>query len=166
MAIAIIGILAAIAIPVYRAYVIRAEIGIALQHVGAMREKIEEFYEEEGRLPCSVYPGAKNPNEAGIDTGATGKVTQVRWIVHNPVHATPPLCTGVGAQHNIADFHHGYFSVSMDVGIGGKYATAFEFKAHRRSDGGLAWKCVHTMSPEGHRSTPNVPKKYLPTVCS
>jgi len=163
IAIAIIGILAAIAVPAYQTYVIKSEVGSALQYVGSLREKIEQFHEEEGRLPCPVYQGSGS-NEAGISTGAVDKITQVRWLVHNPVHASPPSCAGGGAL-NPADFHHGYLSVSMDLGFG-KYATAFEFQAHQRGDGGLVWKCVHTMSADGHRNNPNVPAKYLPSECS
>ena len=162
IAIAIIGILAAIAVPAYQTYVIKSEVGSALQFVGSLREKIEEFHEEQGRLPCSAYSGS-GTNEAGISTGAVDKITQVRWLVHNPVHSSPTSCTGGGA-HNPRDFHHGYLDVSMDLGFG-KYTTAFEFQAHQRGDGGLVWKCVHTMSADGHHISPNVPAKYLPSEC-
>ncbi len=164
--IAIIGILAAIAIPAYRSYVIKSEIGVALEHIGGLRERVEVFYEEQGRLPCSVYPGAKHPNEAGIDTSPTGKITSIRWFAHNAGDYQPPICTGTGAPQTSPDFHHGFFSVSMDVGVSSKYASAFEFRADIRPDGGLAWKCVHTFAPDGHGEVPNVPKEYLPTECT
>ena len=160
---AIIGILAAVAVPAYQTYVIKSEVGSALQYIGSIREKVEVFYEEQGRLPCPVHPGSAL-TEVAIPTGQVDKITQVRWLVHNPVHATPGSCSG-GVPHNPANFHHGYLGVSMDVGFG-KYAAAFELQAHHRGDGGLIWKCVHTMSVDGHRNNPNVPAKYMPSECS
>jgi prepilin-type N-terminal cleavage/methylation domain-containing protein len=165
--IAVIGILAAIAIPAYQGYVIRSEIGVALQHVGVLREKVEEFYEETGRLPCSVYPGAKHSNEAGIDVSPAGKITSIRWITHNAAHYHPSFCSGSGASLDPRDFEHGFFSITMNViPEAGEYATAFEFAAHGRGDGGLIWKCLHPFAPGGHRVRPNIPKKYLPAECN
>jgi type IV pilus assembly protein PilA len=77
--VAIIAILAAIAIPAYQDYVIRAQVseGLALSQVGGSEDQILEFYTEFGHLPAagaSIYlpsPTSVVGNYVGrVDVGA------------------------------------------------------------------------------------------------
>jgi len=51
--VAIIGILAAIAIPMYSDYTIRAQVAEGLNLVGGAKTAVNEFYSDKGRLPPS-----------------------------------------------------------------------------------------------------------------
>jgi type IV pilus assembly protein PilA len=49
--VAIIGILAAIAIPSYQSYTVRAQVAEALVLAGELKPSIQDFYKERGRFP-------------------------------------------------------------------------------------------------------------------
>lgn len=63
--VAIIGILAAIAIPAYQDYTTRAKITEGLNAAGPAKVSIAEFYLSQGSMPL-------NDNQAGIQTGVIG----------------------------------------------------------------------------------------------
>lgn len=65
--VAIVGILAAIAIPAYQDYTVRSKISEAMTALAAAKTSISESYISGGSMPAS--PGA-----AGINTGAQGKI--------------------------------------------------------------------------------------------
>jgi len=91
--VAIIGILAAIAIPAYQDYTIRAQVSEGLNLSGAAKAAVTEFYQDQG-----VYP-ADNAT-AGLEAAAniTGKyVTQVA-VANNVITVT----YGNDANANIA----------------------------------------------------------------
>jgi type IV pilus assembly protein PilA len=64
--VAIIGILAAIAIPAYQDYTIRAQVTEGLNLMSDMKAGVAEWYAQEGSWPTSL-------NEIGISGGATSK---------------------------------------------------------------------------------------------
>ncbi len=68
--VAIIGILAAIAIPAYQDYTIRAQVSEGLNLTGACKAAVTEFYQDTGGFPV-------NNTEAGLAQPAeiTGKYT-------------------------------------------------------------------------------------------
>ncbi len=71
--VAIIGILAAIAIPAYQDYTIRAQVSEGLNLAGGAKAAVTEYYQDSGDLAASN-------NEAGLETNTeiAGKyVTQV-----------------------------------------------------------------------------------------
>ena len=71
--VAIIGILAAIAIPAYQDYTIRAQVSEGLNLAGGAKAAVTEYYQDQGAFPADNA-------EAGIEvaTNITGKyVTQV-----------------------------------------------------------------------------------------
>ena len=71
--VAIIGILAAIAIPAYQDYTIRAQVSEGLNLSGGAKTAVAEFFQDSGGLPL-------NNQQAGLSpaTNITGKyVTQV-----------------------------------------------------------------------------------------
>ncbi len=65
--VAIVGILAAIAIPSYQDYTIRAKMSEALNAGAAAKSSVSEFYISQGRMPTTA-------TEAGYPTGALGKI--------------------------------------------------------------------------------------------
>ena len=68
--VAIIGILAAIAIPAYQDYTIRAQVSEGLNLTGACKAAVTEYYQDQGKFP------ADNAT-AGLETGTNikGKYT-------------------------------------------------------------------------------------------
>jgi type IV pilus assembly protein PilA len=71
IAVAIIGVLAAIAIPAYQNYIIRAKVSEALTFASQAKTAVSEYYQSQGTLP------ANNP-AAGLATSITGtNVSQV-----------------------------------------------------------------------------------------
>ena len=51
--VAIIGIVAAVALPAYQDYTLRAKVGAALQEVAPLKVKVEGYYLSQGRLPST-----------------------------------------------------------------------------------------------------------------
>ena len=74
--IAIIGILAAIAIPAYQDYTIRAKVSELVDSAGACKTSVEEVYQAQGTLPTSG-----GTPDAGCSTTGT-------------VNAAPPAVAG------------------------------------------------------------------------
>jgi type IV pilus assembly protein PilA len=92
--VAIIGILAAIAIPAYQDYTIRAQVSEGLNLSGAAKAAVTEYYQDQG-----VFPG--DNATAGIEAAAniTGKyVTQVLVAANGVLQVT----YGNDANANIA----------------------------------------------------------------
>ena len=93
--VAIIGILAAIAIPAYQDYTIRAQVSEGLSLSAGGKAAVAEFYQDSG-----VWPA--NNTEAGLETSANirGKyVTQVQVGTSNGVLT---VTYGFDANTNIA----------------------------------------------------------------
>ncbi|MBI5451197.1 MAG: prepilin-type N-terminal cleavage/methylation domain-containing protein, partial [Gammaproteobacteria bacterium] len=65
--VAIIGILAAIAIPSYQDYTIRAKMTEALNAAASAKSSVSEFYISQGRMPTTAV-------EAGYATGTLGSI--------------------------------------------------------------------------------------------
>ncbi len=54
LVLAIVGVLAAIAIPIYQDYRIRANITEAMERAGSLKNAVAEFYSEEREFPASM----------------------------------------------------------------------------------------------------------------
>ena len=65
--VAIIGILAAIATPMYLGYVRRAEVASILALVDTVKTKVTIFYSTTGRMPVAEGDDADTPGEVGLD---------------------------------------------------------------------------------------------------
>ena len=72
IAVAVISILAAIAVPTYRDYTVRAKISEALNLAASAKISITEYYISEGRLP-------KNLDEAGLQSFNTHYVAAMDY---------------------------------------------------------------------------------------
>ena len=79
--VAIIGILAAIAIPAYQDYLVRAKVSEGLNLAAAAKTAVAEYYSAKGNLPLNNtsagLPAAAsiNGNNVGNIAVATGKIT-------------------------------------------------------------------------------------------
>ncbi|MBT8080296.1 MAG: pilin [Gammaproteobacteria bacterium] len=92
--VAIIGILAAIAIPAYQDYTIRAQVSEGLNLSGGAKAAVTEYYQDQGTFPATN-------NEAGVEAAGNivGKyVTQVAVGANGVISVT----YGGDANTNIA----------------------------------------------------------------
>ena len=136
--VAIIGILAAIAIPAYQAYVIRAQITEGLSLMGGARIGIGDFYAQTGRFPAN------------------------NGSIHLP---SPSLISGhyvssVGVSNPGS-------GVLVTVTFGGKANSAIQGKTLYLSGvagaNSITWSC--TNAPGGTTPATAVPAQYLPASC-
>ena len=71
--VAIIGILAAIAIPAYQDYTVRAKVSELISMADSPKTAITEYYQTEGKFPSTA-------SDAGFDTNVSSKyVSGIAW---------------------------------------------------------------------------------------
>ena len=87
--IAIIGILAAIAIPAYTDYTARAKITEAVTALASAKTSVSEYYTSMGKMPADAA-------EAGITTDPAG--SYVAEVTYSPADGTDPQVATVTAK--------------------------------------------------------------------
>ncbi len=94
--VAIIGILAAIAIPAYQDYTIRAQVSEGLSLSAGAKAAVAEFYQDQGAWPTDNA-------EAGIEVPAniTGKYVQTVTVTAGAANGIITVLYGVDANANI-----------------------------------------------------------------
>src|SRR5689334_10975727 len=146
--VAIIGILAAIAIPAYQDYTIRAQVTEGLNLMSDMKAGVAEWYAQEGKWPSSL-------NQLGISGGASSKTGK---YVSSVGMNTGTLIATYGVQANSK--------------IAGK---ALALQPKTSANGDVIWVCGKRGAPSG-AGDPSVPSaaagsattllpKYLPATC-
>ena len=134
--VAIIGILAAIALPAYQDYTIRAKMTEVITAMSPGKTAISEYYISNGAMP-------NTPNQGGLNTAASGKfVASFTYETDSPTRAKW-----------VADIN-----TTLD-------ATAISAATNDRvgmeavgSSSGVIWEC-------GPDDTLGVNTKYLPGSC-
>jgi type IV pilus assembly protein PilA len=138
--VAIIGILAAVALPAYKDYTIKAKMSEVVLAASACRTTITEVYQSATALPaagawgCEVAAGAGTKYVNKIDTTAAGKI-QVTTQGFGDATIDAKLVT-------LTPFADGTFAAAPAVGA----AVG-------------AWRCGNTADGT------TVPAKYLPGSC-
>ena len=133
--VAIIGILAAIAIPAYQDYIARSQASEAMQLLGGAKAPMAEFFGDKGRWPAG--PGSVMGNLRGK------YVELIYYATDSPVNPTSSALSIIAL----------YKSTGTSKLLQGS-TMAFE-----TTNGGRLWAC----SP-GTAGTP-VDAKYLPAAC-
>jgi type IV pilus assembly protein PilA len=138
--VAIIGILAAVALPAYQDYTIRAKMSEVILGMSACRTSITEVYQSgPSNAPgangwgCEVGATQSTKYVAGISTGANGEVTATVQSISNSVNGSVVTLIPMSDQATAMTF------------TAGSSATLW------------GWKC-------GGPGT-SVPLKYLPGSC-
>ena len=137
--IAIIGILAAIAIPAYQDYIARAQASEALNLASGLKTSVADIYGQTGACPANNAAAAATAAGMPLDTTITGKyVAKVTAAA-----GAAGICT-ITAQ----------FVNSTGVNAALKNNTIV--LSGNFNGGSAAWTCAST----------NINQKYLPKACS
>jgi type IV pilus assembly protein PilA len=133
--VAIIGILAAIAIPAYQDYIARSQVSEGVQLLGGGKTPLAEFYADQGRWPTA----------AGSVMGTLqGKyVASIAYATGSPATPTDPALV--------------LQATFRATGVSRLIATAS--MSHQTTNGGRIWTCG-----AGTSGTP-IDVKYLPGAC-
>ena len=133
--VAIIGILAAIAIPAYQDYIARSQVSEGVQLLGGGKTPLAEFYADQGRWP--------NAAASVMGTLAGKYVASIAYATGSP---TTPTNAALVLQ-----------AIFRAQGVSRLIATAS--MSHATTNGGRIWVCGVGTSP-----TP-INVKYLPGAC-
>lgn len=133
--IAIIGILAAIAIPAYQKYTARAQVAEVLNMASAAKAEIMMYYGAEGACPTMT-------ETIGYDLAGTIDSKYVKKISINTSYAGA-ICA--------VDFS--FQSAGMNTGVAGKTLT-FAMMNYV-GNGAARWECASSQ----------IRQLYLPTIC-
>jgi type IV pilus assembly protein PilA len=145
--VAIIGILAAIAIPAYQDYTIRAQVTEGLNLMSDMKAGVAEWYAQEGAWPSSLV-------QIGISNGASSKTGKYVSSV-NMDTGTLAATFGIQANSNIA-------------------TKVLALKPRISRNGDVIWICGKRESPSGAEdpssgasadTSTTLKAKYLPATC-
>ena len=142
--IAIVGILAAIALPAYQDYVVRAKISEAMAALAEAKTTVSEYVASSGGFPDAV-------TSFGINEGVrSGDILyQVRVLPLVPVAGEPIQLIAL------------VYTSNWDGTTKSSANTAgVNLEGTRQADGTMAWKC--TAPPAAFLA---IPIKYLPANC-
>ena len=133
--IAIVGILAAIALPAYQDYVVRSKMSEPMAALAEAKTTISEFYATNNTLPTSS-------SQAGINEFPDKEIVKsLLWASSGIVHAT--IQDGVVPAYGAGD--------------------GFGLSARTRSDGSIVWICTNNSARIS--SGDGIAAKYLPASC-
>ena len=145
--IAIIGILAAIAIPAYQNYVIRSQVTEGLSLAGNWQSAVAEFYQNTGTFPAT-YSATGGATAIPIPFASNGKYAAPVAIDANgniKIAFTGPQASTKLAAYTL------YLNVGYDT------------------DGDVAWICGTATVPAtitlNAAGVTTVPAQYLPSSC-
>lgn len=133
--IAIVGILAAIALPAYQDYVVRSKMSEPMASLAEAKTTVSEFYSTNNRLPA-------NASEAGLVEFQNKEI--IKSLIYET--ATLGLITAI-VQNNIVP--------------GGATSVGFSLSARTRSDGSIVWIC----GPKDAATGAELDVRYLPASC-
>ena len=133
--VAIIGILAAVAIPAYQDYLARAQASEALELLGGAKVPLVEFYQDVGHWPVSA--------------GSLGLNVEGNYVV-NAVELVTPYSTSQELLMRAT-----FKTTGIAKQLQGKKM------AMTTSDGGLHWRC----GPDPTAGADAVDVRYLPQAC-
>ena len=145
--VAIIGILAAIAIPAYQNYTIRAQVTEGLSLADGWKTGVAEFYAQNGTFPTSS--SATGSATAIIAAGATtGKY--VSGVTVGPTAGQIVITYGLQANAKIG-------GLTLDISPG------------LSANNDVVWVCGKAGAPAGASGVPadasTIPVQYLPGAC-
>nr|WP_304442150.1 pilin [Macromonas nakdongensis] len=134
--VAIIGILAAIALPAYQDYTIRTQVSEGLTLAAGAKTAVAEFYDNNGRFPSTNA-------SAGLSSPVSIKGNYVSSVSIDGTGLIRAGFATTAAHAKLKDLTDPSLVLSSVVTAG---------------DGALAWRCKSD-------ATNGIPNKWLPTAC-
>ena len=143
--VAIIGILAAIAIPAYSDYITRSQVSEAVNLGGGLKNPLQEYGDDKSAWPTAIVAPGTTPAATEIVGALTGKYS-----------AVTPTVAGT--------YPAGTITVTMNQGkASGKKLT------YTTANGGSLWACGNTTVGAGTDTVTgagtDIDNKYLPNAC-
>ena len=142
--VAIIGILAAVALPAYQSYTIRAQLVEALVLVDELKPNIKEYYKDRGRFP-------KDNEQAGLpgEDLLLGNYVQGMAVANGAVHIT--------MGNKVNQHMQGKILSLRPIVVAGSPASPF------------SWVCGNSEVPDGMEAAgdnnTDIPAEFLPSAC-
>lgn len=138
--VAIIGILAAVAIPAYQDYITRAQVSEAVALAGGLKAPLAEYGADKNAWPTALVGPTATPAAGELNATLIGKYS----TVSSTIGGTYPS---------------GTITVQMTTGkASGQNLTLVTV------NGGNTWACG-TATVDGATGTSTIPVKYLPNSC-
>jgi type IV pilus assembly protein PilA len=153
--VAIIGILAAIAIPAYTDYTVRAKVSEGINLAGAIEATVAEGFQTGDMAGLSAAAAAWN-------TGGFSPTKYVKSITVNTGSGVITV-TYDGSASGIAQLKVSTYTVKFTPSVAGAVLTA-------GTPGNVDWSCASTTSVTGTTNglpvnLGTMPAKYVPTQC-
>ncbi len=139
--VAIIGILAAIAIPAYQDYITRGQVSEAVALGGGLKSPLAEYGADKNAWPTLLVAPTATPTTGQLNATLVGKYS----TVSNTVTGAYPI---------------GQVTVTMNTGKASGGVLTYS-----TNNGGSAWACGNT-TVDGYTGTnTTIDAKYLPNAC-
>lgn len=142
--VAIIGVLAAIAIPSYQDYVIRAQVVEALVLADELKPSIRDFYRDRGAFPS-------DNESAGVPA---------------PEHLLGQYVAGIDVVDGAMHVH---FGQKVNSQIDGMTLTLRPLFVTANPTSPLSWNCGLSSPPDGMTAqgedATDIPPQFLPSAC-
>jgi type IV pilus assembly protein PilA len=158
--VAIIGILAAIAIPQYMQYTARAQVSEGLSLADGAKTAVMEFYNTTGGFQNLATLGTVAAPCGSTSTCVNVPTQTGRYVASMAV--TPFAGTGATAPAQNGLDMTITFNAAGTNGISA--AIAGKTLVMETKNGGASWTCTSTASA-GANKTSTIPQGYLPTSC-
>tara|TARA_Y100000052_G_C2896717_1_gene54268 strand:+ start:88 stop:573 length:486 start_codon:yes stop_codon:yes gene_type:complete len=138
--VAIIGILAAVAIPAYQDYITRSQVSEASALTGGLKAPLSEYGADKGAWPSGLVGPTATPSAGQLNATLIGKY----GTVTTTVGGTYPTGTVT-------------FTMTTGMASGGTFQMV-------TNDGGASWACG-TATVNGLTASSSIDPKYLPNAC-
>lgn len=157
LVVAIIGILAAVALPAYQDYVYRARVAEGLELARPAQFAVAQYYDRWGKLPAD-NAAATLPAPHAFQGQSVAAITVDSGVITVRYRA-PATSAATSATVNSAAQAFDSATLTLRPGIQLAYPTA-----------PLVWVCQEGREPPGFRvvgkiSAPALPRRFLPSPC-
>ena len=147
--IAIIGILAAIALPAYQDYTVRAKVSEGAVSASALKVGVTEMFADDGMNGISDY-------QAVVLAAVTANEITTDKITNAVVSATGEICITLGG---IAQLPAASNNLCYNPAIAGAVLS------NTNSTGSIVWNCSATQANGGLVASTTIDPKFLPANC-